>query len=354
MPLVVNSGLPSFERLKAEGMSILSKERAADQTIRELHVGLLNMMPDAALTATERQFFRLVGESNPIAQLYVHPFTLPELTRGEKAQDHIERYYENFSDMKDKGLDALIVTGVNVIEPNLENEVFWAPLTEVLAWAEKNVTSTLCSCLATHAAIQSRFGETRKHLNEKCWGVFRHRVINNRHPLVSDINTCFDIPHSRFNVVEREAYTRAGLHVLVESKEAGVHMAVSKDYYSTVYFQGHPEYDTISLLKEYKREIIRFWKGECETYPEFPKHYLSIQSKAILNEFADRVHQHLKNGDDFPEFPEELITEQLENTWHDTGEAIIGNWIGMVYQLTHAERKRPLMDGLDPDNPLGL
>ncbi len=354
MPLIANTDLPSFERLGAEGMTILTQERAADQTIRELHIGLLNMMPDAALEATERQFFRLVGESNPIAQLYIHPFSLSELNRGEKAKDHITRFYEKFSDIKELGLDALIVTGVNVIEPNLENEVFWEPLTEVLAWAEENVTSTLCSCLATHAAIQSRFKETRKHLGHKCWGVFRHRVVNNKHPLVNDINTCFDVPHSRFNTVTKDAYKRAGLHVLVESKEAGVHMAVSKDYYSTVYLQGHPEYDTISLLKEYKREILQFWSGDCATYPVFPKHYLSTQSKAIFHEYESRVRYCLDNKNDFPEFPEKLIASQLENTWHDTGEAIIGNWIGMVYQLTNAKRKFPLMEGLDPKNPLGL
>jgi homoserine O-succinyltransferase len=44
------------------------------------------MMPDAALAATERQFFRLVGESNPIAQFYVHPFTLGELDRSREAK----------------------------------------------------------------------------------------------------------------------------------------------------------------------------------------------------------------------------------------------------------------------------
>ncbi len=40
-------------------------ERAIHQDIRELHIGLLNMMPDAALEATERQFFRLVGREQP-------------------------------------------------------------------------------------------------------------------------------------------------------------------------------------------------------------------------------------------------------------------------------------------------
>ena len=80
MPLVAHTELPTFKRLRAEGQNVLTPERANKQAIRELHVGLLNMMPDAAIEATERQFFRLVGEANPIAQFFVHPFILPAST----------------------------------------------------------------------------------------------------------------------------------------------------------------------------------------------------------------------------------------------------------------------------------
>ena len=76
MPLVAHSPLPAFERLITDGEYILELGRATDQDIRELHIGLLNMMPDAALQPTERQFMRLVGSSNRIAQFYVHPFTI--------------------------------------------------------------------------------------------------------------------------------------------------------------------------------------------------------------------------------------------------------------------------------------
>ncbi len=82
MPLVANTNLPSFSRLRQEGETVIARDQAEHQDIRELHIGLLNMMPDKALAATERQFFRLVGESNQIAQFYVHPFTLKELVRG--------------------------------------------------------------------------------------------------------------------------------------------------------------------------------------------------------------------------------------------------------------------------------
>ena len=89
MPLVAHNELPSFWRLQQNGQEVLTLERAQKQDIRELHIGLLNMMPDAALTATEQQFIRLVGGCDLIAQFYVYPFSIPELHRGAKAEEHI-------------------------------------------------------------------------------------------------------------------------------------------------------------------------------------------------------------------------------------------------------------------------
>ena len=354
MPLVDHTGLPTFERLRKEGNSILTPERADNQYIRELHIGLLNMMPDAALEATERQFFRLVGESNPIAQFYMHPFTLDELPRGEKASKHIEQYYDSFDDIQRDGLDALIITGANVTGSELSTECFWEPLTRVIDWAAKNVTSTLCSCLATHAVMQYRHGQTRRHMEQKRWGVFSHSIMDKSHPLVNDVNTKFDVPHSRFNQIDRSMFEAAGLHVLAESADAGVQIAVSDNGLRTVYFQGHPEYDTISLMKEYKREVMRYASGELESYPPFPENYFDPRTRAILEEYRDRLVKARSQSTQSPEFPEALIVPMLDNTWHDTGEAIVGNWIGLVYQVTHKDRRYPFMDGVNPEDPLQL
>ena len=81
MPLVAFSDLPTFQRLLEERHDVLSIDKATQQDIRELHIGLLNMMPDASLQATERQFMRLVGDCNQIVQIYVHIFTLPSIKR---------------------------------------------------------------------------------------------------------------------------------------------------------------------------------------------------------------------------------------------------------------------------------
>ena len=354
MPLVANTKLPSFARLREEGETILARDRAIHQDIRELHIGLLNMMPDSALEATERQFFRLVGESNQIAQFYVHPFSLKELSRNAEGQAHIDRYYKTFDQIREEGLDALIITGANVTGPELSKQPFWDPLIDIIDWSYENVTSTLCSCLATHAVLQFRYDQKRERLPEKCWGVYSHKVVEQHHPLVSGVNTRFNVPHSRFNEIGHKQFEQAGLGILVESDEAGVHLATSEDGFRIVFFQGHPEYDAISLLKEYKREVGRYINGEIDEYPPVPENYLTLQSTAILEEYRDQVISAVQAKKKTPPFPEDLIEPTVDNTWHDSAEAVINNWIGKVYQITHIDRRKPFRDEIDPDDPLGL
>lgn len=360
MPLVSHTDLPTFDRLRSEGHVVLTPERARSQDIRALHIGLLNMMPDAALAATERQFFRLISSSNSVSQFVVHPFTLPQIARSERAQQHIDRFYEPLDSIREQGLDALIISGANVTQPNLAEEIFWEPLIDVIDWSFANVTSTLCSCLASHAVLQFRYQQHRHALKEKRWGVFSHDVCDFSHPLVSGINTRFDVPHSRFNVVHPQQFSDAGLHILVEGEEPGVQLAVSPDGFRIVFFQGHPEYDRVSLLKEYKREVGLFIDGERDTYPPFPAHYFDRHSAALLDEYQHSVEATVASSSDktsvahqLPSFPEQRILSRLHNTWHDSGEAIVGNWIGHVYQLTHRDRQLPFMDGINPDDPLG-
>lgn len=354
MPLVANSDLPAFERLKQEGETIIPGDVALHQDIREMHIGLLNMMPDAALAATERQFFRLIGESNQIAQFYLHPFTLEEIKRGPEASAYVKQYYDTFEQIQAEGLDALIITGANITQPSLSLEPFWEPLIKVIDWAYENVTSTLCSCLATHAVLEFRYGQKRRRLPAKRWGVYSHRVVARSHPLVRGVNTRFDVPHSRFNEISHDQFKTAGLHVLAESQQGGVHLAVSEDLFRIVFFQGHPEYDSISLLKEYKREVLRFAQEQRDNYPPFPKNYFSLKVQAMLDEYKDQMIYAQDKDLPFPEFPESLITSHVDNTWHDTAEAVLNNWIGNVYQMTNNSRRLPFMEDIDPHDPLGL
>jgi homoserine O-succinyltransferase len=322
MPLVAHNNLPTFGRLRQFGLEIESLEDATRQDIRELHIGLLNMMPDAALTATEHQFINLVGNCNKIAQFYVYPFSLPELDRGREARRHIEDYYFGFDQLQADGLDALIITGANVANPSLDQEPFWEPLMEVIDWAEHNVTSILCSCLATHAVVKHHHGIERRRLPGKRWGVYSHRVTAPDHPLVRDINTRFDAPHSRYNDISREQFEAAGLVVLAESDAAGVHLAVSRDLFRIVYFQGHPEYDANSLLKEYKREVMRHLGGERDA-PPLPERYFCSRAARIAQDYLAQAAAAVAAGQRQPGFPEDELFSLVDNTWRDTGKAIV-------------------------------
>ena len=354
MPLVRHISLPTFDQLLSLGQELLTLEQALRQDIRELHIGLLNMMPDAALQITEQQFLRLVGSCNQIAQFYVYPFSIPGLLRNAETQKYINQYYTTFDDLQRAGLDALIITGANVANPSLDQEPFWEPLKTVIGWAAENVTSVLCSCLSTHALVKYLYQIDRERLPRKRWGVYKHRVTDPKHPLLRDINTRFDVPHSRYNAVTRDHLEAAGLSILIESIAGDVHMAVSPDQFRMVYFQGHPEYNHNSLLKEYKREVLRYIAGEREHYPPHPEHYFFAEAAEIAETYQQEAMTLFKLGKDIPPFPESQLEKYLDNTWGDTGKAVFNNWLGLVYKLTDVDRKRPFTAGVDPDDPLGL
>ena len=62
----------------------------------------------------------------------------------------------------------------------------------------------------------------------------------------------------------------------------------------------------------------------------------------------------LRRGDPMPELDDDELTSMLDNTWCDTGRAIISNWLGLVYQLTNLDRRLQYMDGVDPEDPLRM
>ena len=346
MPLVAHRELETLDRLRAEGQEILDIRRASQQDIRELHIGLLNIMPDGALKATERQFLRLIGNSNRIAQFYVHIFTVPGVPRSADIQSYIDTHYENFDDLAAEGLDAIIFTGTNPVHADLAQEDYWPHVQRVFDWADKNVTSVLCSCLASHLALQHFYGIARQRRDAKLFGVYSHRVLDRSHPMLANINTRFDMPHSRWNGISAAQLEAHGLPVLVAGEESGVAMASSPDGFRQIYFQGHPEYDRSSLLKEYRRDLGHYQQGVQPQPPQPPEHYLTPAGQHILRDY-------LASGRPISDFPEDRLAEEIEVTWRDTAKALFANWLGLVYQLTHKERHLQYMDGIDPADPLG-
>ena len=328
MPLIAHNNLPAFSRLREAGVDIVpADDPAAGPVGRDLHVGLLNLMPDAALEATERQFLRLLVARRPSVRVVVHPFTLEAVTRGPAAREHVARHYLSFAQVRECGLDALIVTGANVIGQDLSREPFWAPLQEVVAWAWDKVPSTLLSCLATHAVLHGRYGQRRVRLPSKRWGVYAHGATEPAHPLVAGLAEPVHVPHSRWNEVFPAQFEAAGLRVLLAGEEAGVHLAASPDGVRLVFLQGHPEYDAVSLLKEFRRDALLWAAGGSPAFPPFPDHYLPAAAQVIVGQWRDDLECAAAAGGAPPGFPEASVAPLLAHRWRLAAEAVVGNWI---------------------------
>lgn len=253
-----------------------------------LTIGLINNMPDSALQATERQFktlLKVAGESRIVDLRY---FSLPSVKRSWAAQSRIDRFYTKIADLDRLQLDGLIVTGTEPHAASLAEEPYWQEFTELVEWANANTRSTIWSCLAAHAAVLHLDGIERHRLGEKCSGVFDCSKAADDW-LTGDVSWPVKISHSRLNGLNGGDLVARGYRVLTESHEAGVDIFAKKLRSHFIFFQGHPEYDPMSLQREYRRDIGRYLAGQRGDYPAIPAGYFDSTTEQRLARFQERA-----------------------------------------------------------------
>ncbi|MDB5604151.1 MAG: homoserine O-succinyltransferase [Bradyrhizobium sp.] len=262
-----------------------SRQQTADAV---LTIGLINNMPDTALQATERQFTRLLKAAAGNNRIHLHCFSLPSVKRSPAAKLQIDGRYTDIADLGRLKIDGLIVTGAEPNAATLPEEPFWQDLTAIIDWAETNTRSTIWSCLAAHAAVLHLDGIERQRLDAKCSGIFDcFRVTDDW--LTQEIASPLKIPHSRLNALRKSDLVARGYRVLTESPEAGVDIFAKQLRSRFIFFQGHPEYEALSLQREYLRDITRFIGGQRDTYPAFPKGYFDVETENKLTSFQKRA-----------------------------------------------------------------
>ena len=292
-------------------------------------IALINNMPDAALEDTERQFFELLEAASEGEPVRVTLFSFPEITRDVRGKRRLHEAYSGMEDLWNGQFDAAIVTGTEPRQPDLRLEPFWQTFTSTIDWAEENTASTVLSCLAAHAGVLYTDGIERQPLSDKQFGVFDFEQPN-AHPLLEGTPGHIRIPHSRWNEVKEESLASSGYIVLTKSASAGADLFVKRRKGSLfVHFQGHPEYGSRTLLKEYRRDIKRFIRHERETYPSMPKGYFNADASALLNDFRQRA-ELLRCEALLEEFPEAAVSACLENGWHSSAVSIYRNWLRYI------------------------
>ncbi|MHC2282011.1 homoserine O-succinyltransferase [Bradyrhizobium diazoefficiens] len=305
-----------------------------------LDIGLINNMSDAALMSTERQLFDLLAAAAGRICVRLHFYTMEATPRTEWGRDYVRRYYRGIDHLLNRRLDGVIVTGAEPKAASLTEEPYWATFAEIADWARENTLSSVFSCLAVHGAVLHLDGVTRHKLPTKCFGVFA-QTKTRHHPLMQDVPRTFGIPHARWNEVQEEDLSDCGYSVLTWSAEAGVDCFVKQQKNSLfVHFQGHPEYDTQSLLGEYRRDMGRFLRGENEVCPTIPKGYLNEGAEAILVAFRQRALSD-RRSELFADFPADQLTKNLSNVWCLPAQRIYRNWL--LYMVSQrAGHSKPL------------
>ena len=297
MPIKVQNDLPAKEILENENIFVMDENRSTHQSIRPLQIAILNLMP--VKQETELQLLRAL--SNSPLQVEVTFINMKSHVSQNTSASHINKFYTTFEDIKDKKYDGFIITGAPIEQFAFEDVDYWDELSEIMTWTKKNVTSTLHICWGAQAGLYFHYGVEKIWLEKKISGVYSHKVLNRKIPLVRGFDDIFVAPHSRHTGVD-EAKIRAAddLVVLAESEEVGSLIVMSKDG-SQIFVLGHLEYDRLTLDGEYKRDM---GKG---INPDIPVNYYT---------------------DDNPEIRPYL-------TWRATSNCLYSNWLNYyVYQAT--------------------
>jgi homoserine O-succinyltransferase len=266
---------------------------ARDHGAAELTIGLINNMPDPALKATERQFMKLLQAAAGARRIRFHCFSLPSVKRSPEAKWHVESEYSDLVELERQRFDGLIVTGAEPVAPELDQEPYWRDLTGLIDWARANTRSTIWSCLAAHAAVLHLDRIERRRLPAKCHGIFDCDVVTGD-SLTRAAPAPLKVSHSRLNEIAERDLAQAGYQVLTRSAGAGVDIFVRQYASRFVFFQGHPEYDALSLQREYLRDIGRYLAREREVYPAVPMSYFDAATEERLARF-ERLARHQRH-----------------------------------------------------------
>jgi len=292
-----------------------------------LTVGLVNNMPDAACGATERQFLKLLRAASSDVVVLLKLFSIAAVPRSETTRAELAGRYRDISELWNAPLDGLIVTGTEPIAADLKDEPYWNALCDLVDWACHNTISAVWSCLAAHAAVLYADGIVRERLAGKLSGVFDCEAAG-AHPLLAGMAPRLRVPHSRLNDLPEARLLENGYRMLTRSAAAGVDAFVKEQDGGSLfaYFQGHPEYDTDSLLREYRRDVGRFLRSEAGNYPEAPRNYFSSAAMFLADDFRARATGE-RHGDLVGDFPVRPLAATIENTWHAGAVGVYRNWI---------------------------
>ena len=304
MPIIIPKDIPAYKTLRDENVFVMSNERAQSQDIRQLEILILNLMPTKIVTET--QLCRLLANSSLQINLTLITPECHESKNTDKS--HLDKFYTTFSKIKDQYFDGMIITGAPVEHLDFEKVDYWDELKEIFEFTKTHVTSTMFICWGAQAALNYFYNIPKYPLNEKLFGVYKHKKAVIHEVLLNGIDDIFYVPQSRHTYnKEEDLLSCKELLPLCTSESCGTTILRSKDK-KQVFVLGHLEYDKYTLKGEYERDLN---KG-------LPIH-------EPVNYFS----------------PDKSDVDVL---WRSTANILYYNWLNYyVYQITPFDFKNPII-----------
>ena len=297
MPIIINNEQPVKKRLEKENIFVMSEKRAFKQDIIPLKIAILNLMPEKQ--ETELDLYRLL--SNTPLQLEITLLKSKIHQSKNESNEYLNKYYKTFEDISTEKFDGMIITGAPVEHLKFEDVDYFNEFCQIQDWAKNNVTSVINICWASQAALYYLYGINKHKLEEKCFGIYSHKITHKREPIFRGFDDEFFAPHSRHTKInEDELKANNNLDILAYSKEAGATIIASKNR-RNFFITCHLEYERMRLDTEFRRDIN---KGK---HINIPKNY----------------------------YPDDNIENIPILSWRMASQLLYSNWINYyVYQET--------------------
>lgn len=284
---MTKTGLPVNNILKEEKIQIL--EELSENDTNLIQIAILNLMP--LKEDTELQLLRKLSTSKK--NIKITFFNVVSYIGKNTNPEHMKKFYSTFEEIKNKKFDGLIITGAPVEQLNFEDVIYWRELTRIIDWSKENVKSTLYICWGAQAGLYYNYKIPKKLIDAKMFGVFKHKIIDDKSKILQDFVDGFNAPHSRHTTVEKdEILKHPELTISAESDEAGVFIVENKQR-KEIYVTGHLEYAIDTLDKEYKRDLSKGLEIQM------PKNY----------------------------YPENNINNTPIFSWKENGDKLYTNWV---------------------------
>ena len=251
MPINIPNDLPAKAILNSEQVFVMTEDRSLHQDIRPLNLLFLNLMPKKI--NTEVQYLRKL--SNTPLQVNITFLRVDDHISKNTPQSHMDNFYKDFDEIKDKIFDGMIVTGAALDQTEFKDVTYWLNLKKILLWSTKNVTSTLFSCWGVAAALKAFYDVDIIFRQDKLSGIYEIELSSKIDTLTRGFDDVFKAPISRYCDFPLDVISeKTEINVLASSREVGLYLGVSGNG-KQVYVSGHPEYDVDTLDQEYHRDL---------------------------------------------------------------------------------------------------